>query len=44
MLNTPQSRDSIKQYLTRQKTVDRLVAIAKDLDKTKETTDKEAAK
>ncbi len=44
MLNTPQSRDSIKQYLTRRKTVERLVAIAKGLDITKETTDKEAAK
>jgi len=44
MLNTPQSRDSIKQYLIRRKTVERLVAIAKGLDLTKETTEKEVTK
>ena len=43
-LNMPQSRESIKQSLVRRETVERLLAIAKGLDSTKETTQKEAAK
>jgi len=43
-LNMPQSRESVKQSLIRRKTIERLVAIARGLGSTKETTEKEAVK
>jgi trigger factor len=44
LMNSPQSRQSIKHYLVRRKTVQRLVEIAITQDTDPETTQKEAAK
>jgi trigger factor len=44
LMNNPQSRRSIKNFLVRRKTVQRLVEIARGQDKEPKTTQKEAAK
>jgi FKBP-type peptidyl-prolyl cis-trans isomerase (trigger factor) len=44
LMNNPQSRRSIKNFLVRRKTVQRLVETARGQDKEPKTTQKEAAK
>jgi len=44
LMNTPQSRESIKHFLVRRKTIQRLTEIAKTQDTDLETIPKEAAK